>query len=601
MQDRKRIKTSIIKMNLSILKYVFRFCPFFVIFTFINIAASVVIALSEVNIIAKAIELVINGSDIQILFDNLIIYAIIIASCTVVKVINRYLGPRYRMIYRKKMQTFLFEKVKHIDMASYDDPEFYDKFSRALGDSTWRGMAVFNTFIDFVESVSISIAIGAYVVITDPMLLVIIFVSAIINVFTINYINKKWYKVYRDSERDRRYQYYVRRTFYQQRFAAEIKTTSIGNLLIEKHDKVTKNIDRINIDAEKKMLLPNFISNFSNCIIQQAGTYIYLAYKLINGLAVATFTATVNATFKFSNNFLRAINVYTSLREHSYYISDFLWITSYQPQIERTSGQMADDFESLKIEDISFRYPNAEKDSISHLSMNLNKYDKIAIVGDNGGGKTTLTKLLLKFYNPSQGHIYYNDVDLTEYNEASIRKQYSIVYQDFQIYALNVAENVLLRKVNGIEDEERVKNALAAVGLLDKVLSLKDGIYTKVTREFDREGATFSSGEAQRLIISRVFASDANIYILDEPTSALDPLSEERINKLIIQNVNKKTMIIIAHRLSTVVDCDKIYLIRNGSIVEEGTHTELMKLGGRYYEMFTTQTELYLKKEKADE
>ena len=601
MQDRKRVKTSIIKMNLSILKYVFRFCPFFVIFTFINIAASVVIALSEVNIIAKAIELVINGSDIQILFDNLIIYAIIIASCTVVKVINRYLGPRYRMIYRKKMQTFLFEKVKHIDMASYDDPEFYDKFSRALGDSTWRGMAVFNTFIDFVESVSISIAIGTYVVITDPMLLVIIFVSAIINVFTINYINKKWYKVYRDSERDRRYQYYVRRTFYQQRFAAEIKTTSIGNLLIEKHDKVTKNIDRINIDAEKKMLLPNFISNFSNCIIQQAGTYIYLAYKLINGLAVATFTATVNATFKFSNNFLRAINVYTSLREHSYYISDFLWITSYQPQIERTSGQMAADFESLRIEDISFRYPNAEKDSISHLSMDLNKYDKIAIVGDNGGGKTTLTKLLLKFYNPSQGHIYYNDVDLTEYNEASIRQQYSIVYQDFQIYALNVAENVLLRKVNGIEDEERVKNALASVGLLDKVLSLKDGIYTKVTREFDREGATFSSGEAQRLIISRVFASDANIYILDEPTSALDPLSEERINKLIIQNVNKKTMIIIAHRLSTVVDCDKIYLIRNGSIVEEGTHAELMKLGGRYYEMFTTQTELYLKKEKADE
>ena len=246
MQDRKRVKTSIIKMNLSILKYVFRFCPFFVIFTFINIAASVVIALSEVNIIAKAIELVINGSDIQILFDNLIIYAIIIASCTVVKVINRYLGPRYRMIYRKKMQTFLFEKVKHIDMASYDDPEFYDKFSRALGDSTWRGMAVFNTFIDFVESVSISIAIGTYVVITDPMLLVIIFVSAIINVFTINYINKKWYKVYRDSETDRRYQYYVRRTCYQQRFAAEIKTTSIGNLLIEKHDKVTKNIDRIN-------------------------------------------------------------------------------------------------------------------------------------------------------------------------------------------------------------------------------------------------------------------------------------------------------------------------------------------------------------------
>ena len=158
-----------------------------------------------------------------------------------------------------------------------------------------------------------------------------------------------------------------------------------------------------------------------------------------------------------------------------------------------------------------------------------------------------------------------------------------------------------MRKVNGIEDEEIVKKALESVGLLDKVMSFKNGIYTQVTREFDREGATFSGGETQRLVIARVFASNANVYILDEPTSALDPFSEERINKLIMQNVSNKAMIIIAHRLSTVVDADKIYLIRKGQITEEGTHQELMAKKGRYYEMFTTQTELYLKKEKADE
>ena len=257
----------------------------------------------------------------------------------------------------------------------------------------------------------------------------------------------------------------------------------------------------------------------------------------------------------------------------------------------------AKEFEKLEIKDISFKYPLGEKNSLNHLSMTLSKGEKIAIVGDNGGGKTTLIKQLLRFYNPSEGEILYNGVNLKDYNESSIRKQYSIVYQDFQIYALTVAENVLMRKLRGKEDEEIVRKALASVGLLEKVDSLKDGIYTKVTREFDREGATFSGGENQRLVIARVFASNASVYVLDEPTSSLDPLSEERINKLILKNTDK-TMIIIAHRLSTVVDADKIYLIRNGSIVEEGTHSELMSLGGRYYEMFTTQTELYLKKKE---
>lgn len=602
MNERPRVKTSVIKMNLYVLRYVFKFCPVFVVASIFSIVASVVIALAEVNFISKAIDLVMKGEDINILFKNLIIYVIVILVCYLVKTIyDRFISNRYRMVYRKKMQTFLFNKVKHIDMASYDNPEFYDKFSRALGDSTWRGMEVFRTFVNFVESISISIALGAYVLVKDAWLLGIILLSAIISLVAINVINKTWYKVYRKSERSRRYQYYVRRTFYQQKFAAEIKTTSIGDLLIDRHTDAINDIDHIYKSAEKKLLLPAGINIFSNVILQNALSYIYLGYRLLNGMSPSIFTATINATLKLYNNFMRAISIYTNLREHSYYISDFMWITEYKPNIEKGEGEVLEEFDNLEIQDITFKYPNTNVNSIDHLSMKLNKYDKIAIVGDNGGGKTTLTKLLLRFYNPETGKILINGKDIRTYNEASIRAQYSIVYQDFQIYALSIAENVLMRKVNGIEDEEIVKKALESVGLLDKVMSFKNGIYTQVTREFDREGATFSGGETQRLVIARVFASNANVYILDEPTSALDPFSEERINKLIMQNVSNKAMIIIAHRLSTVVDADKIYLIRKGQITEEGTHQELMAKKGRYYEMFTTQTELYLKKEKADE
>src|SRR5690554_4544911 len=151
-----------------------------------------------------------------------------------------------------------------------------------------------------------------------------------------------------------------------------------------------------------------------------------------------------------------------------------------------------------------------------------------------------------------------------------------------------------MRKLHTEDDEKKVWNALEMVGMKDKIMKLEEGINTQVTREFNRNGAVFSGGEVQRIAIARVFASDANMYVLDEPTSALDPFSEERINKLIIQNT-KKAMIIIAHRLSTVIDCDVIYLMDKGRIVEKGTHEEMMKKNGLYSKMFNTQKNLYAK------
>ena len=597
MNDRPTQKISIIKMNLSILKYVFKFCPMYFIFAIISIISSVIIAINEVDVISIAVDAVAISSDLNKFWNALIIHVIIIAICyTYNGIYNRYIVQRCKMIYNKKMQTFLFRKVKHIDMASYDDPTFYDKFSRALNDSLWRGISVFNSFVDFAKSICVSIALGAYVFITNYLLLFIIIFSALISVIVVSKGNKVMYKVYRDCANDRRYQHYVKRTFYQQKFAGEMKTTPISNLLIERFDKVTNNIQKTYIKEEKKLLLLNIIGNINDLIIEQGLTYIYLTYLLMHGLSIATFTSTANAAFKFASNFKNIVRIFATLREHSYYIGDFLWIVNYEPEVEVNEGEIIDeDFKEISINNISFSYPLNSKNSINNLSMSFKRGEHIAIVGDNGSGKTTLTKLLLKFYNPNSGVICFNGKDIKNINEQSLRKQYSIVYQDFQIYALSIAENVLMRKIESKEDEKIVEQALDKVGLLEKVKSFKDGIYTKVTKEFDPEGATFSGGETQRLVIARVFASNADIYILDEPTSALDPLSEEKINKLIMQSAFNKTMIIIAHRLSTVVDADKIYLIRDGKIIEEGIHQDLIAKHGRYYEMFMTQTEFYIK------
>ena len=599
MNDKKKNRSSIIGMNLSILKYVFKFCPILIVFAIFNIIASAVVAIGEVKIISDAIDAVINTADTSELYKSILIYVIVVFVCYIFKTVyRRYILARCRIIFQMKMQTFLFRKVKHIDMASYDNPTFYDKYSRGLNDGTWRGIAVFTTFTDFIEFVVVSASLGVYAIIADPLLIVIILVCAVISVISVNVINKIWYKLYHEAENDNRYTWYIKRTFYQQRYAAELKTTKISSLLINKYDERVNNIEHLYRKSEKKMVLPNFVSTFANNLIQQAGTYIYLFYKLSIGMAISTFTAMVHATFKFASYLTQAISIFTYLREHSYYISDFLWILDYTPSVEKNEGLEVDEIESINIKDICFAYPKNDYNSINHLSLNITKGEKIAIVGDNGGGKTTLIKLLMKFYIPTSGTICINGKNIEEYNEISLRKQYSIVFQDFQIYAVTIAENVLMRRCQGKEDEQKVLDALDKVGLLEKILSFKDGIYTNVTREFDKDGVTFSGGERQRLVIARIFASDANVYILDEPTSSLDPLSEERINKLIIRNVTNKTMIIIAHRLSTVVDADRIYLIRNGEIKESGSHEELMEQKGIYYTMFDTQRRLYVKEEK---
>lgn len=585
-----------IKKNLHILKYVLRFCPPLIIFSFLYMVASVTLSVIKIQLIKDAINLVISGADIKILYDSIIMYIIIVAVTSFFKIFyTYYINPRYRVIYIKKMQQFMFKKVKSIDMESFDNPEFYDNYSRALRDGIWRGIRVFEDIVRFITSVAITIALGIIIVASDVILVLIIFASSILNIVLVNAINKRWYLWSKETESERRMYNYVNRTFYRQRFAGEIKTTRISDLLISKYRASAKVINQKYAKTHKSVSILHIVHNVLKGFLEQGATYLYLGYQLFEkGLKLDVFTANLNATFQFSSNFIDAINFLTSLRENSFYIDDFLWLVNYQPKLEDQKGEHIGELETLDIKNVGFKYPDTNAQILKDINLRLKRGEKIAIVGPNGGGKTTLTKLLLHFYLPTEGYIMANKHMYNNIDGECLRSKYAVVFQDFQIYALTIGENVLMRKVITKEDENKVWRALEKVGMKEKIEKLEDGIFTQVTREFNRNGAVFSGGEIQRIAIARVFASDADIYILDEPTSSLDPLSEERINKLIIRNTNK-AMIIIAHRLSTVVDADKIYLINHGRIEESGTHEEMMNLNGLYAKMFNTQKSLYEK------
>lgn len=587
-----------LKKNLKIVKYVFMFCPKLVCFSIFYIIANVVTTLSKVYIIKLAVDMVVNKSSIVNIILMLVLYIVIIVLTTLVKSFyDGYVAPKYRLVYVNKMQNLMYKKVKNIDYADFDNPEFYDSYSRALRDGSARGIRVFEDFTNLVSSFVCTIALGAFIIISDIYLIFIVLITSIVAVIINIKNNSLWYKLSKDTEKYRRMYHYVNRTFYQQRYAAEVKTTPISELLIERYDDACQGMNKEYIKMQKKITGFSAINSFVNNIIGMGAEYIYLGYRLFfKNLGVATFTSTLSAAQQFTRNFSDMAEFIVRIKLNALYIDDFLWLMNYKPSLE-TKGEkvISKKLSILNMDSLTFKYPVNEKNTINNLSLKITKGERLAIVGLNGAGKTTLIKLLLKFYNPDSGDIYFNSDRIRDIKEDDIRSKYSIVFQDFRIYATTIGENILMRKLEGEEDEKRVWDALEKVGLKDKILKMKDGINTLVTREFERDGVEFSGGERQKLVIARVFASNREVYILDEPTSNLDPFAEHEINKLIIDNAEGKTIIIIAHRLSTVVDADKIILIENGEIVESGNHEELLKQDGKYKEMFASQASLYQK------
>lgn len=597
--------------NMKLVGYVVKFCPLYVISSIFHMISNTIQMLAKVYLIkylTEQVEYAIENNvpfDVafKTCFDALLLYFIVLVITTVVMAVHSfYVDGKYSTIYIFRIQQLMWKKTKSIDLADFDNPEFYDMYSRALRDGTWRGVRVYRDFMNFISSLLTTLTLGTFIAIvaSDIWLILILLVSTFARIIIANRINVNTHKYDTLIEPDRRMYNYVNRTFYQQRFAAEMKTTSIGHLLIDKCHEAQKRIDKEYRKTYSKNTLLSSLSTFLYDVLNNGAIYVYLGFGLLNGLTIDVFTSMISATSQFSTSFYDVASYFSKVKLNSLYIDYFLDYMKYQPKLENLGTKDLSDeekFSSLTFDNVTFSYPNTNFNALENINLKITKGEKLAIVGLNGAGKTTLTKLLLKFYNPNVGEIYYNNQTIRETKEKDIRSKFSIIFQDYRIYGVSIAENVLMREVKTKEDDEIVIDALTKVGLYDKISKLPEGIHTVYSREFSNEGLQLSGGEAQRLAIARVFASNASIYILDEPTSSLDPLAERDINRLILEKAKDKTIIIIAHRLSTVVDCDKIILIEYGKIIEEGTHEELINLNGKYKNMFVTQASLYVHEE----
>ena len=247
----------------------------------------------------------------------------------------------------------------------------------------------------------------------------------------------------------------------------------------------------------------------------------------------------------------------------------------------------------IELQNVSFAYGSKTDDLLKDINLHIKPGEKIALVGYNGAGKTTLVKLLMRLYDVDGGVIKADGKDIRKYDVAKYRDTIGTVFQDFKIFAGNVKENVLLN-VDTDCDKERITQALTDSGLMKRVQGMKAGLDTELTTEFSQEGINLSGGESQKLAIARVFYKDAGLMILDEPSSALDPIAEYQLNHAMLSATKDKTVIFISHRLSTTRIADRIIMLENGQIVEQGTHQELLNQNGKYAQMWKVQAGAYI-------
>lgn len=508
---------------------------------------------------------------------------------------------KYEIKYEGYINRLIFEKAQQVELACYETPEFFDNYNRA----TWViEKGAYKRIIEgsawTLGSIVSIIFLVMYLYELDPLLLVIVICPVIVMLFRIKRNGVEFQKE-KEMTPFERQKDYTKRTVLLKDFAKEIKTTDIFTVVKRRFKEATdNNIKAINKYGWKIAVLELF-SDFFGEVIPVAGGFGYGCYRLIvrEDLPISDFSVLISAITNCRNKLNQLAFYFTMQQKHCLWVQNLREFLAYEPKIK--GGEIEPgEFESLEFKNVSFCYSGNKKNTLSNVSFKINKGESIAVVGHNGAGKTTLSKLMMRLYDVDEGEILYNGVNIKEYDLLKYREKFASVFQDYRIFAMTVAENVLIKEVDD-SNIDLAKKALKQSGVYDKICTLEEKENTILTREFDDEGVLLSGGESQKVTIARMFAKDFDLAILDEPSSALDPIAESKMYDSLMEGTKNKTVIYISHRLSSATRSDNIFVFANGALIEQGNHEELMTLNGEYCKMFTLQASGYREEESEDE
>ena len=495
----------------------------------------------------------------------------------------------------------LYKKAKNVELRCYEDAEFYNKYTMAMDGADEKVYRIISSFCGIFSGGFATVAVFYFMFQIDHYAVLFIICPLLGNFVFGNIKNKYEFKRYQEQAPNDKVLNYVNRTMYLPDFAKEVRLSNIFNLLKQQyHDATVRNVK-----IAKKYAFANAHMNFWRITFTFTaifeGVLLYATYRhaVTGSITLAQLTVMSSLMVAMTWILIHLFENIMDIMKSGLFINNLRGFLEYEETIpEDLDGKIPEGFESLEFDQVCFAYK--EEEIIKNLSFTIRKGEIAALVGHNGAGKTTIIKLLLRLYDPTKGVIRLNGVDIREYNLHAYRELFATTFQDFSIFGMTIKENVLMGRTYE-KDDEVVKRALKRAGVLDKVESLPKGIDTMMTKEFEEDGAVLSGGESQKIAVARTFAMESPVKIFDEPSSALDPIAEYELFKNIMKEGKEHTMLFISHRLSSVKSCDKVFMLEKGTLVEEGSHEELMKLGGSYAYMYKKQAMNYLALEEHEE
>ena len=378
-------------------------------------------------------------------------------------------------------------------------------------------------------------------------------------------------------------------------FGKEIRINKASRWLSGKYSAlIDENMEKVTENGRRNLRL-NIVLNIVS-FLQMIIMYIYSAVRYIGkAISIGDFTVYISAVSLFTSSCTSLISKCASLGFLSKHVDEYRdCIELTVPTTDRKGVRHLDSVDSdrheIEFVDVSFKYPNTEKYVLKNVSLKVHSGEKLAVVGYNGAGKTTFIKLICRLYEPTDGVILYNGVDISTLNYTEYRELLSVVFQDFGLFSFSIKENIILdRELN----EELMNETIDKSNLKEKIEGLTDGIETPLGKQFHDNGIEFSGGEGQKLACARAYYKKAPIIIFDEPTAALDPIAENQLYNRFNDIIENKTAIYISHRLASVKFCDKVAVFADGEVVEYGTHRELVNADGVYSEMYAKQSQYY--------
>lgn len=543
--------------------------------------------------------LIVGGAPANQHLQNVVLYVALICGSNLLANVMSNVAFQWRSVleewFNEYFEVRLAEHTMQMDFEHTEDPEALDQLNRAKEGISWYSggvVGVLNSVYALIGNITVLLGVSAIILITCPLLLPV----QILGLVLISMFNAKNNKIEIESYKDlaginRIFGYFLFQLA-DFSYGKEIRLYDSAEMMLQKTDVESRKMAGVWTTMAEKQCKNAWGMDVVNAA-RDGISYFYIGLlALLKKITVGDFSMCITSASELYRGMLGVVQGCQDIAKRCVYAHQFIKLLEYPVALEKGDKKVTGEKHVIEFSHVSFKYPRSEQYVLKDINLKITSGEHLSVVGLNGAGKTTFIKLLCRLYDVTEGEILIDGINIKEYSEEEYRKLFAVVFQDFQLFAFSLKDNIAL---GDIAKEDEVNRVLELSGFYEDAQKLPQGLDTMLYKSFDEKGTELSGGQQQKTAIARALYKNAPIVILDEPTAALDPVAEYDIYRRFDTLVGGKTAIYISHRLSSCKFCDRIAVFAENTIKEYGTHEELVdKKNGIYAELFAAQAQYYV-------